>query len=208
MSIGNRIYKLRKENNLSQEYIAEQLDVSRQAVSKWENGQSNPDTENLIRLAALFHVSVEYLSTGKAEVPPTAENIVRKRKQFQKKHFFTIIAVLFVCVVTVIVYKIHTLPVDWDAAACSGGYSTFNFDKNSEELVQKYLDGSGRKKEILSIQAIRGTQEAEWKDRTLYLHFDIQYDHSIKGKITERVTFIGHRVWFDTYKWDGAMING
>ncbi len=65
MSIGNRISELRKKHNYSQEYVAEQLDVSRQAVSKWEQDQTSPDTNNLIALAGLFNVSVEYLATGK-----------------------------------------------------------------------------------------------------------------------------------------------
>ena len=71
MTIGKRISKERREKNLSQEYIAERLGVSRQAVSKWETDQSSPDTNNLIALAELFDVSVEYLATGK--VPETVE---------------------------------------------------------------------------------------------------------------------------------------
>jgi|LSQX01.3.fsa_nt_gb transcriptional regulator with XRE-family HTH domain len=46
MSIGTRIAEQRKKNNFSQEYIAGKLDVSRQAVSKWEQDLSNPDTGN------------------------------------------------------------------------------------------------------------------------------------------------------------------
>lgn len=65
MTIGNRICKLRKEYSYSQEYVAAHLGVSRQAVSKWEKDQSAPDTYNLIALAELFNVSVEYLATGK-----------------------------------------------------------------------------------------------------------------------------------------------
>lgn len=75
MSIGNRISELRKQFNYSQEYVAEQLDVSRQAVSKWEQDQTAPDTNNLIALAQLFRVSVEYLATGKEiEVPQCNDN--------------------------------------------------------------------------------------------------------------------------------------
>ncbi len=70
MTIGNRISTLRRERKLTQEYLAQALNVSRQAVSKWENDQTAPDTNNLIALAALFQVSVEYLATGK-EVSPT-----------------------------------------------------------------------------------------------------------------------------------------
>ncbi len=75
MSIGNRISELRKSHNYSQEYVAEQLDVSRQAVSKWEQELSSPDTNNLIALAQLFGVSVEYLATGKEySTTPTGNN--------------------------------------------------------------------------------------------------------------------------------------
>ena len=67
MSIGQRISKLRKDNGFSQEYVAEKLDVSRQAVSKWETDRSAPDTYNLIALAKLYDVSVEYIAIGKQE---------------------------------------------------------------------------------------------------------------------------------------------
>lgn len=65
MTLGKRICKLRTERKVSQELLAEHMDVSRQAVSKWENDISSPDTNNLIRLAEFFDVSVEYLATGK-----------------------------------------------------------------------------------------------------------------------------------------------
>ena len=67
MTIGQRISELRKDHGYSQEYVAEKLDVSRQAVSKWECDASSPDTYNLIALAELFGVSVEYIAIGKKE---------------------------------------------------------------------------------------------------------------------------------------------
>ena len=70
MSIGQRISELRKSNAFSQEYVAEQLGVTRQAVSKWETDLSAPDTYNLIALAKLFGVSVEYIATGKQADQP------------------------------------------------------------------------------------------------------------------------------------------
>lgn len=67
MTIGERIAKARKEKNLSQEYLAELLEVSRQAVSKWETNLTEPDTGNLIQLARILNVSVEYLASGEQE---------------------------------------------------------------------------------------------------------------------------------------------
>ena len=59
-NIGIQIAKLRKENNITQEELAKKLDVSAQAVSKWENGGS-PDLEMLPKIADYFDVSIDYL---------------------------------------------------------------------------------------------------------------------------------------------------
>ena len=55
----NNLIRLRKEAGLSQEELADKLAVSRQAVSKWERGEALPDTDNLIRLAKLYNVSID-----------------------------------------------------------------------------------------------------------------------------------------------------
>ena len=65
MSIGERIAELRNSQNISQGQLARMLDVSRQAVSKWENDQSSPDTIRLIQLADALDTDVEYLATGR-----------------------------------------------------------------------------------------------------------------------------------------------
>ena len=75
MSIGERISELRKKRNISQGMLAEHLGISRQAVSKWENDQSSPDTLNLIRLADLLDADVEYLATGRHAEPVVVKTV-------------------------------------------------------------------------------------------------------------------------------------
>ena len=73
MSVGQRITELRKQQNISQFQLAKDLGISRQAVSKWENDQSLPDTEKMIQLAQILDTDIEYLSTGRrnmARRPP------------------------------------------------------------------------------------------------------------------------------------------
>jgi len=77
MSLGKNLASMRKARKLSQEYIAEQLGVSRQAVSKWETGQTEPTTRNLVELARLFDVTVSDL------VEP--DQIVKSDKKGQKR---------------------------------------------------------------------------------------------------------------------------
>lgn len=67
MTLGDKIAKARKENNYTQEQLADLLGVSRQSVSKWESGLAYPETEKLIRISELFHCSLDYLLKDGAE---------------------------------------------------------------------------------------------------------------------------------------------
>lgn len=67
MTFGEKLQKLRKQQGLSQEKLAERLGVSRQAVSKWELGDSLPETENIKQLNKLFGVSIDYLLIDEIE---------------------------------------------------------------------------------------------------------------------------------------------
>lgn len=69
MEFCKKLSELRKKSGLSQEKLAELVGVSRQAVTKWESGKSNPDTENLVRLAEIFGVSIDELCTGEEPKP-------------------------------------------------------------------------------------------------------------------------------------------
>ena len=60
-SLGETIKEYRTQSQMTQEFVAEQLGVSRQAVSKWENGTSDPSTSNLLALAKLFGVNASEL---------------------------------------------------------------------------------------------------------------------------------------------------
>ena len=83
MSVGERIAQLRKDHNLSQGQLASLMGVTRQAISKWENDQTTPDTLNLIRLAEVFDNDIEYIATGQpradlTEVEPIIQTVVHE----------------------------------------------------------------------------------------------------------------------------------
>ena len=59
MKLQDKLIELRKENGWSQEDFAEKLDVSRQAISRWENGTALPDAQNLLRISKLFNVPAD-----------------------------------------------------------------------------------------------------------------------------------------------------
>ncbi len=66
-SMGERIYKLRKKNNMSQGDLANELDTSRQTISKWENNMCIPELDKIIRLCEIFSVSSDYILRGIVE---------------------------------------------------------------------------------------------------------------------------------------------
>ena len=80
--LSEKIKELRKKNGLTQERLAEELNVSRQAITKWETGEGSPDIENLKNIALYFHVSVDYL------VGSTTEKIIDLKTKFQLVEVF------------------------------------------------------------------------------------------------------------------------
>lgn len=92
MTIGEKISRLRKENNYTQEQLAERMGVSRQSVSKWESNIAYPETEKLIQLSELFGCTTDYLlKEDELEPQPKAkgndflQEITGKIKRFDKK---------------------------------------------------------------------------------------------------------------------------
>lgn len=61
MALPEKLYTLRKKSGLSQEQLAEALNVSRQAISKWEGGSAMPESDKLLALSNYFDVSLDYL---------------------------------------------------------------------------------------------------------------------------------------------------
>lgn len=73
MTLGDKLSRLRRENNYTQEQLADVLGVSRQAISKWESGTTYPETEKLIRISELFDCSLDYLLKDKVETDNRAQ---------------------------------------------------------------------------------------------------------------------------------------
>ena len=73
MTFGEKLQSLRQRSGMSQDALAERLDVSRQAVSRWERDETMPETDKVVALADIFGVTTDYLLRPAAEEPPPAE---------------------------------------------------------------------------------------------------------------------------------------
>lgn len=94
MNLGEKLFKLRKSKNLTQDEIAEKLEVTRQTISKWETNQSTPDFDKIVPLCNLYGITPNELLTGEkqGEEPVEKEKNENKEKVESnevKKHFFT-----------------------------------------------------------------------------------------------------------------------
>ena len=74
MTIGERLLKLRKEKNISQEELANVLDVSRQTISKWETDQTTPDFDKIVPLCEYFGITSDELLSGKKDIIQSKED--------------------------------------------------------------------------------------------------------------------------------------
>ena len=98
MTFGEKLLQLRKEHGLSQEELAEQLNVSRQAISRWEGGSSLPDTVYVVKLSKLFAVTTDYLLhddyTSDRDIPFVryTENAI-KQEHDRKRTFWILVGV-------------------------------------------------------------------------------------------------------------------
>jgi transcriptional regulator with XRE-family HTH domain len=116
MNLGEKIQKHRKQKGMSQEELASQITVSRQAVSKWELGESVPDTENVIQLSKLFAVSTDYLLNDDYEsdmdIPVVQESTDKLKKMLYKRLSSIVLIVIFYAALISLAIIYHSiLPV-------------------------------------------------------------------------------------------------
>lgn len=119
MNIGEKLFALRKEKNLSQEEVADQLNVTRQTVSKWETNQSTPDFDKIIPLCELYGIGAEELLTGKkpedkmqvAKEEPESERIPT-RQEIRRKSAEVVSTSVFIYMVAVAVFTVAIAVLD------------------------------------------------------------------------------------------------
>ena len=85
MSLSEKLQTLRKENGLSQEELAEKLGISRQAVSKWESGQSTPDLNKLIVISKLYNVTIDSLVKDNYEFDLLEDSVDNNKEEVDNK---------------------------------------------------------------------------------------------------------------------------
>ena len=105
MEIGNKINQLRKLSGMTQEQLAEKLNVSRQTISKWESDSTSPDLESIVKISRIFHVSLDYLLkegeagvANKTDEQITLEDLMKINLHNRKMTLLLISGLIFIMV--------------------------------------------------------------------------------------------------------------
>lgn len=160
MNLGEKLFELRKAKNLTQDEVAEKLNVTRQTVSKWETSQSTPDFDKIVPISELFEIGLEELLTGKVkeENEQTKEEIKEKvlTKQEAKEKsakvvsgsiFIYILAVALIMILVpvkhvnpIIASSIFLILIGWATARIIKNYMSMpKFEKTKEEKKEEKI---------------------------------------------------------------------
>ena len=138
MKFNENLKYLRKEAKLTQEQLAEKLNVSRQAVTKWESGQSLPDIQNLKEMAGMFGVTMDALV---GDIGTKKESVINKKIKDIGYFIFADVVVIGICIISVMEY-INTVTNDENKVIISNimlGIGAFIF---FVYILKKYLQNS------------------------------------------------------------------
>lgn len=106
MKFEDKLIKLRKKASLSQEALAEKLDVTRQTISKWELGQTKPDMEKLAQMAKLFNISVNELVSDDELKEEKSETHIKKENKGERKIVLYILIIILIASFVTLVYRV------------------------------------------------------------------------------------------------------
>ncbi len=142
MNLGNKILKIRKDNKMSQEEFAEILNVTRQTVSNWENGNNYPDIETLIMISDKFKVSLDILLKGDKEMIKDMNKKIKNNKIL--KRIIIVLNVIIVLIVVLIIglkiyeeidYYWHLNNFDKDAPSYAAAVNKCNYEGKRLKLM-------------------------------------------------------------------------
>lgn len=161
MRFDEKLIHLRKKNMLSQEDLAEKLNVTRQTVSKWELGQTKPDMDKLVEMSKLFNVSVDVLTNDNSSIEEAKEKVKQIKKNNNeggRKFILYILIIIFIAALATLSYRIASSIKERNDALKEEirkekekqekkQQEIENEVKEQQEKVQKELEESEKQKE-------------------------------------------------------------
>lgn len=192
MSVGKRIQLLRKKHNLTQQQLADQLSVSRQAISKWESDFNEPDIRTLIALSYIFEVSVDELvgkeDKKREEDPVVFQDLSEQMLKTNKKNHTLLIFLTSFVIVFILIFLICPMMSYVEFNHTEEIKRQTNISESLEKSKWMVIDFNAELKECnLQEQTIRMSGQLdlqndfiEEKDKTLIFTYDDQSQAELK----------------------------
>ncbi len=162
MTFGEKLLELRQKAQMSQDALAEKLEVSRQAVSKWERDEAMPETDNVIRIAQIFGVSTDYLLLAqqpsqaqpqRTATGPSAGFTGARIERFIRRHgykggYFLIAGGAILCIIALLIFllvpKFGTSIFDMAQVEGDKGYGQVYIEGNlPDEVIDQLIGQDG-----------------------------------------------------------------
>ncbi len=164
MSLGQRLIELRKEKHLSQEEVAEKLNVTRQTISKWETDQSMPDFDKILPLCELFEISTDELLTGRKEQSERQKEEITDTRENKKKRTIGLVTGIMLYFLSIVWILLSVTALDkkpeiivaifmliCGIATCIIIYSSIMYKQEKTELEEKEDKQYNQIEKIISI---------------------------------------------------------
>ena len=148
MKLADKLFELRKEKGWSQEKLAEQINVSRQSISKWESGQALPELEKVVELSKIFQVTTDYLlleESDKSEIKPVLLEDEKDRyyKEVKSYGFWQVLSIFVSALAIFLFFAGSSFPASFTALVWLSFFllvaSAIAINK-ALKIKKKYLD--------------------------------------------------------------------
>lgn len=204
MSFGNNLVNLRKQKGWSQDELADNLNLSRQAISKWENDLSMPDVDNVKKISRVFSVGIDELLNN--EVPKDKAVALDINKQDKKDKIINLIKTIILALV--IIYFINVIYKFASLLVIVNGVSAYQNLNNYHYTITAYDEnGLAEKEECWYKDGVSRTENTVYVDgsenvNTVCIDYNERYIYALNDK-NEKI-----ELDFDEYTFINELSNG
>lgn len=188
MSFGENLTNLRRQKGWSQDDLANNLDLSRQAISKWENETSKPDIDNIKKISKIFSIKIDDLINN--ELPDDKAVTLDVKKEEKREKTITIIKLMIIAVIILyvisVIYKFASLLVIVNGVQKYANLNNYHYvideyEENRKKLQKEcyYKDGISK---VVIANYLNETEEKEYQIIGIDLNSNMGYIEGNNGK--------------------------
>ena len=185
MSFGENLINLRRQKGWSQDDLANNLNISRQAISKWENNTSKPDVDNIEKISKIFSVKIDELLNN--ELPNDKAVALDVKKEEKKEKTITIVKLMIIAVI--ILYAISVIYKFASLLVIVNGVQKYANLNNYHYVITTYEDNElTQKEECWFKDGVSKTVNTIWNESDIVEEIETEIDYNKKIGTVKNIT--------------------